>query len=111
MHGWAVAFLCEHRDRDIFQRDIEEEFHIRRSTATRIMQLMERNGLITRESVEHDARLKKIVLTEKALAMHRHILDSTGQLEAELTEGLTQSELEGFFVVMNKMKDNMQKKG
>ena len=51
---------------DIYQRDIEDVFEIRRSTATGILQLLERDGYIERVSVPTDARLKKIVLTDKA---------------------------------------------
>ena len=36
-----------------------------RSTVTGVVKLMERKGLIRRESVSSDARLKKLVLTEK----------------------------------------------
>ena len=65
VHGWAIRYFYENRDKDIFQRDFEARFSIRRSTATNMLKLMEKNGLITRESVSYDARLKKIVLTKK----------------------------------------------
>ena len=51
--------------RDIYQKDIEREFQIRRSTATGILQLLEREGFIYRETAEQDARLKKLIPTEK----------------------------------------------
>jgi hypothetical protein len=37
---------------DIFQKDVEAEFQIRKSTATGILQLLEKKGFICRESVE-----------------------------------------------------------
>ena len=58
---WVVAYLSEHEGEDVFQRDLEEEFSIRRSTATGILQLMEKNDLIIRQPVSYDARLKKLV--------------------------------------------------
>ncbi len=60
---WVINYLYENRGRDVFQRDIQEQFAVRRSTVTGILQLMEKNGWITRQSVGEDARLKKIVLT------------------------------------------------
>lgn len=45
--------------REIYQKDVEAEFHIRKSTATGMMQLLEKNGFIRRESVKRDARLKR----------------------------------------------------
>ena len=34
MQGWIIGFLHRNEDRDMFQRDVEAEFNIRRSTAT-----------------------------------------------------------------------------
>lgn len=58
MQGWIIGFLHRNEDRDMFQRDVEAEFNIRRSTATGILQLMEKNGFLLREPVAYDARLK-----------------------------------------------------
>ena len=68
MHGWIIEYLYRHRDEPVFQRDIEREFSITRSTVTNILQLMERKGYIQRLSVPQDARLKQLVLTEEASA-------------------------------------------
>ena len=65
MQGWIIGFLHRNEDRDMFQRDVEAEFNIRRSTATGILQLMEKNGFLLREPVAYDARLKKLVLTPR----------------------------------------------
>ena len=52
--------LLESLHRDLYQKDIEEEFQIRKSTVTGILKLMESHGYIRRESVKRDARLKRI---------------------------------------------------
>ena len=51
MHGWILAFLYENEGKDIFQKDIETEFSIARSTVTCIVKLMEKKGYIKRECV------------------------------------------------------------
>lgn len=51
-----VQYLHEHRDSDVFQYDIERAFSITRSTASRVLGLMEKKGLITRSAVDWDAR-------------------------------------------------------
>ena len=71
MHGWIMGFLYENRDRDIYQKDLEMKFGISRSTVTNILQLMEKKGYIRRVSVEKDARLKKLELTERGLQIQR----------------------------------------
>ena len=73
MQKWIIGYLSDNDKKDIFQRDLEEEFSVRRSTATGILQLMEKNNLIKREPVSYDARLKKIVLTQKALDIQNEI--------------------------------------
>lgn len=51
--------LLETLHRDIYQKNLEEEFQVRKSTVSGILKLMEKNGFIYRESVKEDARLKK----------------------------------------------------
>lgn len=109
MHGWIIGFLYHNREkRDIFQRDIEAEFSIRRSTVTGILQLMEKNNLIRREPVEYDARLKKLVLTPKAIEIHEAIKKELNDLEEQLCKDLTKEELEAFFTVIRKMRKNIE---
>ena len=51
MHGWIVEYLYSHQSEPVFQRDIEREFSITRSTVTNILQLMERNVQALREAL------------------------------------------------------------
>lgn len=108
-HGYMIGYIYNNRDKgDIFQRDLEEEFSIRRSTATGILQLMEKNDLILRESVDYDARLKKLVLTPKAIVVHEAVIKEFDKIEDELKNGLTKEELDVFFRIINKMKENIE---
>lgn len=107
VHGWAIKYFYENRNKDIFQRDFEERFSIRRSTATNMLKLMEKNGIITRESVDYDARLKKIVLTEKAIAIHKKAVKNIEMIESTLKNGITDEELASFYNVVDKIKLNL----
>ncbi len=108
-HGWALGYFYHNRDRDIYQKDFEAEFDIRRSTASNILALMEKNGLIVRESVPHDARLKKILLTEKAVNLHREIDTAIKKTEEGLAEGISQQELDAFFATADKIRKNIER--
>ena len=68
-----INFLADNSERDIFQRDIEEEFSVRRSTVSKVLSLMEEKNLIRRKTVSGDARLKKLVLTEHGYEVHRRM--------------------------------------
>ncbi len=108
IHGWAIGYFYDHRHEDVFQRDFEKACNIRRSTATSILQLMEKNGLIVRESVPYDARLKKITLTEKALQMHRQVDDAFNALEEKLRSRLSEEETATFFDVLHKIQQEVE---
>lgn len=107
MQGFIIHYITRNSDRDIFQKDIEKEFSIRRSTATSILQLMEKKGLITRQSVNSDARLKKIVLTEKSLKRHEIFKEELERMEEKLSAGLTEKEKTDFFRIIEKIKSNI----
>lgn len=109
-HGRIIGYLYKNRDTDIFQRDIENHFGIRRSTVTKVLQAMENNGLITRTAVLSDARLKKLTLTEKAVEMHGHFREEIDSFEEMLSHGLTEEELESFFTVTEKIYNNLIEK-
>ena len=94
--------------RDVFQRDLEKRFSCRRSTMSNVLSLMEKNGLIERVSVVQDARLKKIVLTDRAVELHRMITDEISDREKRMTEGISEKELECFFKVIDKIKTNLE---
>ena len=111
MHGWIIRFLYANRDRDIFQKDVEQHFSIGRSTVTNIIQLMEKKGFVARQSVEHDARLKKVVLTEKGIQSHETMEALIESLDMSLVEGITDGELEVFYSVIEKLKKNLTANG
>ncbi len=108
MHGWMIGYLYENQDREIFQRDIQERFMIRRSTVTGILQLMEKNGLITRTPVQDDARLKRIQLTPKAIKLHQQVRAGIREMERRLSQNLTEAEKETFFMLCEKIKAGIE---
>lgn len=109
MHGEIIHYLYDNRDRgDLFQRDVEQFFSIRRSTATGILSLMERNGILTREPVAHDARLKKLILTDRAVAIHERVVGHIAEMERRMSSGISREELDTFFTVMEKIRRNLE---
>ena len=107
-NGWVIGYIARNMDRDVFQRDLEAEFSIRRSTASKILQLMERKGFIKREAVPYDARLKKLVLTEKALEIHAKSTRDIEEFEEKLSKGLTEEEINTFLAIIDKIKHNIE---
>lgn len=108
VQGWILGYLYENQGREIFQRDIQEHFSIRRSTVTGILQLMERNGLITRSSVERDARLKKLELTPRGVELHERVERSIRQVEDRLSQCLTPEEKAAFLTICEKIRAHLK---
>lgn len=108
LQGRIAGYLYHNRDKEIFQKDLEEIFSIRRSTVTEILKNMEKNELITRESVDFDARLKKITLTQKALELNFLVSKDIKEIEALLKKDIEKEELEIFFNVLDKIKKNIE---
>ena len=109
MQSWIIGYIHEvSKNHDVFQKDIEKEFKIRRSTATGILQLMEKNGYINRLPVAHDARLKKLVLTQKAIDLNEEIYKNINEFEQDLSECLTKEEKEMFFRITAKLREKLE---
>ncbi len=108
IHGWAIGYFYRNRDKDVFQRDFEDEFSIRRSTATKMLQLMEKNGLIVRSAVDYDARLKKITLTEKAVEIHNLIVADIENREKRISKDISKEELKSFLATLKKLRANLE---
>lgn len=108
MHGWIMEYLYRHPDEPIFQRDIERDFSITRSSVTNILQLMERKGYIERRSVPQDARLKMLVLTDKGRAFHEQTMLSLNQTDAFVDSLLTEAERRELLRLLNKLHDGLK---
>lgn len=108
MNGWIVKYLTLNEDKDIFQKDIENEFGITKSTVTGIIKLMEKKGFIERVSVPRDARLKKLVLTDKGREYEATMETQIRLDEQKFRENITDEEFEIFIRVLNKIKQNVK---
>ncbi|WKY44386.1 MarR family winged helix-turn-helix transcriptional regulator [Eubacteriaceae bacterium ES2] len=108
IQGWIIGYISRHQNsQDIFQRDIEKEFNVRRSTVSGILNTMEKKGLIIRQTVDFDARLKKITLTPKAVTCNQLILEKLQEVESQLKKGLSDEEIRQFFKTLEKINRNI----
>jgi DNA-binding MarR family transcriptional regulator len=108
-HGWILCWLRNNSEQALFQRDMEKVFKLRRSSATAILQTMERNELIRREAVASDARLKRLRITEKGEELCRMIHEDIVESERRLTDGLTEEELLTLQSIVQKLSANLER--
>lgn len=108
MQGPMLGYIHDRSEQqDVFQRDLEKAFNIRRSTATVMLQNLEQKGYIIREAVEQDARLKRIVLTDKAVEVDMAIRKQIDAFNEELEAGITEEERTELFRILDKIIQNL----
>ncbi|WDF82845.1 MarR family winged helix-turn-helix transcriptional regulator [Lacticaseibacillus pabuli] len=103
----VLSFLANTDKKDVFQRDIEEACGIRASTATVLMQQMEKAGLIKRRALARDQRLRKIVLTPAARKKSRAVAEEMTGLNAALLEGVSDKDAATFNAVLKQIQSNL----
>ena len=106
VQGMLLGFIIE-EEGDVFQKDIEEMFSLRRSTVSGVLSAMEGSGLIVRERVEYDERKKKICATEKGRKVHSLIKSELGAIEYQITAGISDEEITAFLHTAEKIKRNL----
>lgn len=107
MHARILGYLYWHPDRDVFQKDIEGTFNITRSSVAGIVKLMEQKGYILRQSVEGDARLKKLSLTPLGAQACERSMAVFQQVENLAVRGLTPEEQKTFFSLCDAIQTNL----
>ena len=104
----VIGFLYKNQGKDIFQKDVEEKFVIRRSTASRMLKTLEEKNFIVREPVKGDARLKKVSLTPMAQDLQKIVIDRLDDFEEMLSRGISEEEMDIFFMIAEKVKKNLE---
>ena len=106
-NGWIIGYLADNAGKDIYQKNVEEYFTIARSTASKVLNLMEQKGLIQRQAVAQDKRLKKIVLTEKAWKIKELMREDSDKMNRILIDGFTDEEVSTLNSYIHRMKENI----
>ena len=79
----VLAYLFYTQDEhDVYQKELEEYLESTNPTVTGIVKRLEVKGLINRTACSHDARCKKLTLTEQGISL----LEQTAKLGPEIVE-------------------------
>lgn len=105
---WVLNFLILHEGQNVVQRDIEKEFSIRRSTASHMLSLMEKNGYVMRTGVPHDARMKRIVITPKGREAQERMCERLDRFERMLQADVSEAEIAEFLRIVKKLEKNIE---
>lgn len=82
--------LDNYSERDIFQKDIEDELNIKSAATSAIMKKLEAGGMIVREKVPHDDRVKKIRPTTLAIDREEEVNREIRYVEDRLISDISE---------------------
>lgn len=105
-----IKYILKHDGKTIYQRDLEEVFNLRRATISGILKTMEKNNVIIRVCDPNDARGKIVILSDDAKKFFKEKETLFKKLETILKKDISKEELEIFYKVILKMRDNINRK-
>lgn len=109
VNGWILRFIAnqEKHGKDAFQKDLEREFGITRSTASKVILLMEEKGYVVSERMPEDTRRKRLHVTPKARETHDGMKEQMHLLEGKLLKGFSEDEVAQLTDYLLRMEKNM----
>ena len=102
-----IHYLMDHPDEEVYQKDLEKFFSISGATATNMIKGLEKSELVERIPNEKDARLKRIVLTEKAVVREQRIRKLVMELEEGMVAGFTEEEISTYCKMTERILQNL----
>ena len=104
-----IKYILKNDGKIIYQRDLEEVFNLRRATISGILKTMEKNNVIIRVCDPNDARGKIVILSDDAKKFFKEKETLFKKIETVLKKDISKEELEIFYKVILKMRDNINR--
>ncbi len=105
---WIALYYVKTRSK-ISQRDLSNLMYIMDSSAGRLIDRLERDGLIQRERNTEDRRVIYLELTDKGDKLITDLMPLGIQFNNDLMEGIDDEEIRIYEKVLNKMLSNIAK--
>ena len=90
MHGWIMGYLKHNEHRDIYQKTIESDFSIGRSSVTSLVKLMENKGYIARD-MEKKGMVSDRCELNRQIRSDNRLLGELKKQVAKLTKSIKDS--------------------
>ena len=105
---YIISYILKSPEGEVEQKDLEKVLNLRRATVSGVLHTMEKNDLIVRITNERDTRKKKIRLNSKAEEIFCENRKNFEKLEKIVRRDIEEEDLEVFFRVVEKMKQNIK---
>ena len=103
-----LAILVENGE--LYQRQIAEIAYKDRPNITRLINILEKKGLVKRVEDVQKRKVFKIVIKKKGVEIHQKIRPYMLELHNSAVNGITKEELESCIDTLGKMLDNLEPK-
>ncbi|CAB4326628.1 MarR family transcriptional regulator [Brucella sp. 191011898] len=105
----ARVLLLLAQQRNWNQRELADTLEIEHPSVVRLLDGLEKQGMIVRASVEGDRRAKRIELTEEAQAQVRQLGEITRAIRQEMLENIDRQSLETALEVFHEISRKVEK--
>ena len=105
---WILSYLTANLDKEIYQKEIEQLFSIKRSTTNEMLRTMEMRGFIRRTVSSEDARRNILSVTEEGIAAREQLDQNLGQFMLQFFGDIPHSELEQFQRTLQTLRHNIE---
>ncbi|MBU5308293.1 MarR family transcriptional regulator [Clostridioides mangenotii] len=106
---WIALYFLNEENKPISQKELASLMNIKDSSVARLVDRMERDGLIKRVENPKDERVKFLELTNNGRNQIEALLPEGKYFSDLLLEGITNEELLTFYKVLDKMSINIKK--
>jgi len=91
------------------QQKIADTMHKDKNSITKLVDALEKKGLIVRKKDEDDRRSNKLVLTKKADSMKLDAKEKGISILDDMLDGISEDELRSFLETLSKISKNMDR--
>lgn len=109
-HAQIRTLLFISRNEGISQLELSTYLNLDKSSITSQLQILEKNGYISRHTSEKDARLHQIMITEKTRDILEPLKMVFSSWTATLLDGFSESETNEIFSYLHRMAENAKNK-
>lgn len=109
--AFLLGYINFHAEQGVRPKDLEEEFGLRHSTISGILQRLEAKGFITCQTMAGDRRSKQISPTKRAKELEKQVVFQLEQVEAQLTAGFDDSEKQLLVQLLDRAAANVASTG
>ena len=107
---YVILSLLIENEEIIYQRQLAEIMFKDRANISRIIDIMQKNGLIEKVPDSHGRKIFKLVVTEKGRKLKDKVFPTDIDLRNDITKGITEDELAVTFNTLEKMNLNIRDK-